>query len=662
MEHKRVIIHIDIDCFYAQVEEILDPSLKDKPVGVSQKNIVVTCNYIARDLGIKKLMYIKDAIKICSEMVLCNGEDLLKYRNMSTEIHAVIQNYSDKVEKLGMDENFVDVTHLIDGYRKKLSDYNQNVMKLVGHHMASDEEVERCRCGCRERLIIGSIIANDIRNSLFSELGITSCAGISYNKTLAKLVGSSHKPNQQTTLFPSGVLSFMKSMGDVRSIPGIGSVMSKKLKQIGLETVEQLQNVSRFYLLSKLNALDTSSSNTSSAVDELCDLSRGIDRKEVKMSTRSKSIGAEDGFPSILATNLDSMLVKMKLLLNRVWMLVMLDGRIPKTIKLTVRKYSSDYSHNDSSAGQQSIREQRQLILPCHLVDSFKNLTTTVNIENRSENYRQQQQERATRLRELDEMQTKKVLDICIQLYHSCLQVHDNASMHDAASMTAFTTSTMKTNAVVASRGICWKVTLLGMSFSNFIENDVTVGGISRFFGNSSTASSSSAMAAVCNKESINNKKRKIDSTVSKSSSSTSSSSSPLFINASSSSSSTSVANSAKPMTICIDADNNESDDDGDADVVELPIRPIGTQESMVCAFDNSTSDEKTKSICTSRNHLKIMNIHPNSTTQNLIENYLSANHTVDREVFKALPEFLQLEIIRNSSITNSNNQKQNSK
>ena len=224
MDHKRVIIHIDIDCFYAQVEEILNPSLKNKPVGISQKNIVVTCNYIARSLGIKKLMYIKDAVKICPQMILCNGEDLLKYRKMSSEIHSVIQNYSNKVEKLGMDENFIDVTHLIDSYRN-----NNDDLKLIGHCMESVAITDRCTCGCHDRLITGSIIANEIRNTLFSQLGITSCGGISYNKTLAKLVGSSHKPNQQTTLFPSAVLTFMKSLGDVRSIPGMHPVYTHSL-------------------------------------------------------------------------------------------------------------------------------------------------------------------------------------------------------------------------------------------------------------------------------------------------------------------------------------------------------------------------------------------------------------------------------------------------
>lgn len=87
--HRRTIVHIDVDCFYAQVEMIRNPTLRDKPLGIQQKNIVVTCNYVARKYGVTKLMYIKDAKEKCPQLVLVSGEDLTNYRNMSYKISGI---------------------------------------------------------------------------------------------------------------------------------------------------------------------------------------------------------------------------------------------------------------------------------------------------------------------------------------------------------------------------------------------------------------------------------------------------------------------------------------------------------------------------------------------------------------------------------------------
>lgn len=84
--HARVIVHIDMDCFYAQVEEIRDPSLAGRPLGVKQKNIVVTCNYEARAAGVRKCMLVEDAVRICPDITLVVGEDLAPYRHASAQV------------------------------------------------------------------------------------------------------------------------------------------------------------------------------------------------------------------------------------------------------------------------------------------------------------------------------------------------------------------------------------------------------------------------------------------------------------------------------------------------------------------------------------------------------------------------------------------------
>ncbi len=113
-KHSRCIIHIDFDCFYAQVEMLRNPSLRNKPVAVYQKHSLVTSNYVARELGVKKMSTKTEGLKACPELVLVNGEDLTPYREYSAKMFALIKEFSPIVERVGLDENFIDVTAKID--------------------------------------------------------------------------------------------------------------------------------------------------------------------------------------------------------------------------------------------------------------------------------------------------------------------------------------------------------------------------------------------------------------------------------------------------------------------------------------------------------------------------------------------------------------------
>ncbi|KAI9556726.1 hypothetical protein GHT06_016517 [Daphnia sinensis] len=330
-KHERVIIHIDIDCFYAQVEMILNPSLRGKPLGIKQKNIVVTCNYEARALGVEKLMTIKSALEKCPSLILANGEDLKKYREMSEKIYQVLQSYSLFVEKLGFDENFIDVTH-------KVVKCPEVPQVITGHTFQDSDGI--CACGCTERLAQGSFIAQKMRDRLRDELGITSCAGIAFNKLLAKLIGTTHKPNQQTTLLSTSSLSLIKSLKHPRNIPGIGSAINRKLEALGIDTIEKLQSAEIFKLTEALGA---------KIANQIQQLSFGIDNSHVKITDRPKSIGAEDGFTPIRSEV--EVQKKLTCLLDRVLELVEKDGRKPSQLKLTVRKLHPS-SH--------SVRESRQ--------------------------------------------------------------------------------------------------------------------------------------------------------------------------------------------------------------------------------------------------------------------------------------------------------------
>uniref|UniRef100_A0A8D8UXM6 DNA polymerase iota n=1 Tax=Cacopsylla melanoneura TaxID=428564 RepID=A0A8D8UXM6_9HEMI len=420
--HSRVILHLDIDAFYAQVEENCQPELKTKPVGVYQKTIIVTSNYVAREYGIKKCMLTTEAIKLCPNLVLVNGENLEKYRQFSQDITRFIQEkYKVPVEKLGFDENFVDITklvqdkldlienktgshtlwdralarnilpsdapqfsdddddfgshpfdhaipvnehgtnksrkrkcesanleHNLENLKKKAklnpweideqlftqpegatnieheNRNSSNVTKVVGH--VYNDIPGKCTCGCINRITIGTHIASDIRQDIFNEYNLTLSGGISCNKLLSKLVGSLHKPNQQTVIFPNAALDLMSHI-ELRQIPGIGSKMVEKLANLNIKTIEQLQNTNKAKLCKTFDA---------TLADWLLNVSYGKDSSQVKNFGKQSSIGVEDRYAKPI-TNQEEYIKECKVLLGRLLILVKKDGRIPRLLKLHLR-------------------------------------------------------------------------------------------------------------------------------------------------------------------------------------------------------------------------------------------------------------------------------------------------------------------------------------
>lgn len=141
--HSRTIIHVDMDCFYAQVEMIRRPELRHVPLGIQQKHIVVTCNYIARERGVKKLVFVNDAKKKCPDLVLVNGEDLSVYREFSARVHSLLtQKFTPLVERLGMDENFLDVTELVSSRLLALPPGDRNYSGVLYNNSTINSEAK----------------------------------------------------------------------------------------------------------------------------------------------------------------------------------------------------------------------------------------------------------------------------------------------------------------------------------------------------------------------------------------------------------------------------------------------------------------------------------------------------------------------------------------
>uniref|UniRef100_A0A8H7NDC9 UmuC domain-containing protein n=1 Tax=Bionectria ochroleuca TaxID=29856 RepID=A0A8H7NDC9_BIOOC len=207
-KEDRIILQFDYDCFYAQVYEVKNPALKPKPLGIKQKNILATCNYNARRRGVKKLMLITEAKKICPELVIVEGEDLTPFRDVSKILFNFFKSYSwnQKVERLGFDEVFMDVTDTIN--------YNMacfNKHSPTDHFFQLSEKDPELGFVCDLtsipgatiggnmdllpdldnplylRLVLGSHLAHHLRLKVEQDFGYTSTCGISTNKLLSKL-------------------------------------------------------------------------------------------------------------------------------------------------------------------------------------------------------------------------------------------------------------------------------------------------------------------------------------------------------------------------------------------------------------------------------------------------------------------------------------------
>ncbi|KAI1753751.1 hypothetical protein F4782DRAFT_539428 [Xylaria castorea] len=255
---ERVVLHFDYDCFYASVFENENPSLKSQPLGIKQKSILATCNYVARARGVKKLMLISEAQRICPDLVLRNGEDLTRFRDVSKKLWAFLRAHAwnRRVERLGLDEVFLDVTdvvaynqetlnvhalggsffHLdradpVKGFAFDGAAFSGCVRQLKADGAGGEVDVDNPLC---VRLMLASHLAGYLRHKLDQDFGYTSSGGVSTNKLLAKLAGSVNKPNNQTTLLATGddgVVGAFMDAHSIRKIPGIGSRIAQLIEE-----------------------------------------------------------------------------------------------------------------------------------------------------------------------------------------------------------------------------------------------------------------------------------------------------------------------------------------------------------------------------------------------------------------------------------------------
>ncbi len=256
---QRKIIHVDMDAFYASVEQRDNPELRGKPIAVGggeNRGVVAAASYEARKFGVRSALSGVLAKKYCPELIFVRPR-FDRYKEVSMQIRSIFEEYTDLVEPLSLDEAYLDVS--------------QN----------------------KKGIPSASAIARQIREKIFAVTGLTASAGISINKFIAKVASDVNKPNGQKTVNPEEVESFLSAL-PIRKFYGVGKVTTEKMYQLGIFTGADLRERSLEFLEQHFGR--------SGAF--YYDVVRGIHNSEVKASRVAKSVAAEHTFDENLTSEI----------------------------------------------------------------------------------------------------------------------------------------------------------------------------------------------------------------------------------------------------------------------------------------------------------------------------------------------------------------------
>ena len=256
---NRKIIHVDMDAFYASVEQMDNPLLRGKPIavgGAENRGVVAAASYEARKFGVRSAISGVLAKKNCPELIFVKPR-FDRYKEISRKIQKIFLEYTDLVEPLSLDEAYLDVT-----------------INKKGNPSAS-------------------LLAQEIRQRIFNEVGLTASAGISVNKFVAKIASDYNKPNGQKTVNPDEVVSFLEEL-PIRKFYGVGKVTTEKMYQLGIFTGLELKSKSLEFLEKHFGKAGSFYYN----------VVRGIHNSEVKSDRITKSVAAEHTFDVNLSSEI----------------------------------------------------------------------------------------------------------------------------------------------------------------------------------------------------------------------------------------------------------------------------------------------------------------------------------------------------------------------
>jgi DNA polymerase IV len=282
----RKIVHVDMDAFYASVEQRDDPSLRGRPVVVAwrgNRSVVCAASYEARRFGVRSAMPAVRAERLCPEAIFV-PPDFTRYKAVSRAVREIFLRHTDLIEPLSLDEAYLDVT--------------ENKTDLP----------------------TATRVAKEIRRQIYEELQLTASAGVAPNKFLAKIASDWRKPNGLFVIQPQEVQDFLMEL-PVGRIPGVGQVTEARMKEVGVGKVGDL------YAL-ELSALESRFGHYGL---RLYELARGIDDTPVVPNRKSKSIFAEDTFERDIPLAQTEPLIRK--LAEKVWVSSRQNQRMARTIQ-----------------------------------------------------------------------------------------------------------------------------------------------------------------------------------------------------------------------------------------------------------------------------------------------------------------------------------------
>lgn len=287
----RKIIHIDMDAFYASVEQRDDPSLRGKPVAVGgdgRRGVVAAASYEARRFGVRSAMASVTALRRCPELIFVRPR-FMAYREISRRILEIFETYTEQVEPLSLDEAYLDVTEA---------------------------------CG---KTGSAAALAKEVRAKIHSETGLTASAGVSYNKFLAKLACEQRKPDGLFVIPPREGPAFVESLA-IERFHGVGPATAAKMRALGVATGGDLKAQPLAFLRERFGK----------SGDYYYWAARGVDGREVRADRERKSIGAENTF----ARDIDSLAsarAALAPLLEKIWSRRDALGADARTVTLKIK-------------------------------------------------------------------------------------------------------------------------------------------------------------------------------------------------------------------------------------------------------------------------------------------------------------------------------------
>ncbi len=286
----RKIIHIDMDAFYASVEQRDDPQLLGKPVVVAwrgNRSVVCAASYEARKFGVRSAMPAVRAERLCPNAVFL-PPDFPRYRAVSRQVREIFKRHTDLIEPLSLDEAYLDVSENKTG------------------------------------LPTATQVARTIREQIRSELSLTASAGVAPNKFLAKIASDWKKPDGLFVIQPEEVNSFLLPL-PVGRLPGVGKVTEEKLKGFDIQTIADLRRMDLATLEARFGRYGV----------RLYELARGIDKSEVVPDRPTQSISAEGTFEQdVLLAEMEPMIRR---LAEHTWAASRKESRIARTVVLKLK-------------------------------------------------------------------------------------------------------------------------------------------------------------------------------------------------------------------------------------------------------------------------------------------------------------------------------------